>query len=89
MNFKAHIITSESCEGKVTKAWGYGENAHEMKISTKGTIMNFRITLNGESQFGIHINEHGRLIITDYGSMCFEAAVPNNFTLEPRRKWKK
>ena len=64
---------------------GWGDGGSE--VQAVGQIAEIRVSLDGESQFGLHIGDDGLLCITSYEA-CYQAAVPTNLTLEPTRPWK-
>ena len=68
---------------------GWGEGVSRAKVA--GRPLEIRIDRNGKAQFGIRVTEDGGLIITDYGSLCWETFVPQNIRFMPGRNrgWKR
>lgn len=82
----ARIITGDTPTADVDyPPQGRGKDARETRVT--GEIREIVIAKDGKSQFGIHILDNGEIILTDYGPMCFETAVPQNLRLVPTRPW--
>lgn len=79
------VICLDKAEVDEEYVSGWGDDASQTNIT--GQVRKIIITKDGESQFGIRINDDGSIIITDYGHMCFETSVPQNLELTPAHPW--
>ena len=83
-------VTVVCCDAGVVvegPQWESGWGDHGSKTLIVGDVQEIRVDRNGQLQFGFRIMADGRIIITQYGNLCLQVAVPQNVSLVPARPW--